>query len=124
MTVDGAGQLRQRVTFQRRGEMSDGFGNEQVGAWTTQFSVAARLQPRLGGEEVVASRLAGVQPYILTVRSSLQTRSITTAWRAYDARAGFNSAGEPKRVFNIHSAANVDEVGAFIDFLVSEGRPG
>jgi head-tail adaptor len=86
--------------------------------------IAARVQARLGGEEVVASRLAGVQPLILTVRSSSQTRQVTSGWRAYDARAGINADGEPKRLFNIRSSANVDERNAFIDFLVSEGQPG
>jgi head-tail adaptor len=124
VTVKGAGDLRERVTFQRRGELSDGFGNEVTGDWADQFTVAARVQARLGGEEVVASRLAGVQPLILTVRSSSQTRQVTSGWRAYDARAGINADGEPKRLFNIRSSANVDERNAFIDFLVSEGQPG
>jgi head-tail adaptor len=124
MTVKGAGDLRERVTFQRRGELSDGFGNEQAGAWMDQFTVAARVQPRLGGEEVIAARLAGTQPLIITVRSSSDTKQVTSAWRAYDARAGLTADGEPLRLFNIRSFANVDERGAYIDFLVQEGQPG
>ena len=124
MTVSGAGQLNRRVTFQRRGEIDDGYGNSITGDWTDQFSVSARVQPKLGGEEVIASRLTGVQPLIVTVRSSMQTRLVTPAWRAFDARAGKGDDGEPKRLFNILSLANVDERGAYIDFLASEGQPG
>lgn len=124
MTVRGAGELRGLVIFERRAETSDGAGNEISGDWTEQFSERARIQPRLGGEEVVAARLTGVQPYIVTVRSSQRTRQVTTAWRIVDARAGVDAAGEPRRILNIASLANVDERNAYIDFLVTEGRPG
>lgn len=124
MTARGAGALRERVIFQRRGETPDGSGNEITGEWTDQFEEAARLQPRLAGEAVIAARLTGVQPYILTVRSSRRTRDVTTAWRAYDARGGVDPNGDPRRSFAIQSIANVDEKNQYIDFLVAEGQPG
>lgn len=124
MTSRGAGQLRERVTFQRRDRTPDGYGNEVAGGWTDQFTVYARLMPRLGGEEVIAARMTGVQPYILTVRSSSLTRGVSPDWRAYDARRGIGENGEPARLFEILSIANVDEKNAYIDFLVREGLPG
>lgn len=124
MTSKGAGQLRERVTFQRRDETPDAYGNPIAGDWTDQFSEPARLTPRLGGEEVIAARMTGVQPYILTVRSSARTRGLTPAWRAYDARKGMGDTGEPVREFQILSIANVDEKGQYIDLLVREGAPG
>lgn len=124
MTVDSAGELRQRVAFQRRreivgpDEVSDIYGIA-LSEWETVFECRARFQPRLGGEEIVASRLQGRQPYILTIRSSRISREVTPAWRVFDARAGMRSDGKaPKRVFDIKSVSNVDECNQFLDFLV------
>ena len=124
MTVMSAGELRQRVAFQRRreavgtDEASDIYGNA-LAEWEAVFECRARLQPRLGGEEIVASRLQGKQPYILTIRSSKASREVTPAWRVYDARAGMMPDGKtPKRAFDIKSVSNVDERNQFLDFLV------
>ncbi len=124
MTVNSAGDLRSKVAFQRRKELvtdqekSDRYGNA-LGEWETVIECRARLQPRLGSEEVVAARLQGKQPYILTVRSSKASREVTPAWRAYDARAGMKADGvTPKRLFDIKSVSNVDERDQFLDFLV------
>lgn len=124
MTSKGAGQLRERVTFQRMDETPDGHGNESSGTWTDQFTEAARLMPRLGGEEVIAARMSGVQPYILTVRSSQRTREVTPAWRAYDTRRGMGESGMPVRLFEILSIANIDEKRQYIDLLVREVANG
>lgn len=120
MTSKGAGQLRERVTFQRRDQVPDGHGNDSSGGWTDQFSEPARLTPRLGGEEVIAARMTGTQPYVLRVRASTRTRGINPAWRAYDARRGMGESGDPARLFEILSIANVDERGAYLDLLVRE----
>lgn len=122
MTIDHAQQLRERVTFQYR---DDNGGIGGAGAWTDQFTLAARLKPRLSGnEDVIAGRMTGQQPYVMTVRSDRRSRSITSAWRAYDARKGMNDAGEPRRQFDILSMADVGEDNRYLDFLVREGLPG
>lgn len=128
MTVNSAGDLRSKVVFQRRREIvttaeaSDKYGNA-LGEWETVFECRARLQPRLGSEEVVASRLQGKQPYILTIRSCIAAREVTPAWRVYDARAGMMPDGKmPKRLFDIRSVSNVDEQDRFLDFLVVQGE--
>jgi head-tail adaptor len=65
MTVEHAQQLRERVTFQQR---NDTGAPGAVTEWTTQFTLAARLKPRLtGSEDMIAGRMTGQQPYILTV---------------------------------------------------------
>jgi hypothetical protein len=65
-TVEHAQQLRERVTFQQR---NDTGAPGAVTEWTTQFTLAARLKPRLtGSEDMIAGRMTGQQPYILTVR--------------------------------------------------------
>ena len=106
-----AGDLRERVTFQSRAEMDDGYGNPVSGPWTDRFTTRARLQPKLGSEAVVASRLQGIQPFMLTVRSNNDTRRVTPAWRAIHGGLAYD----------IKTAANIDERNVFIEMLVVQG---
>lgn len=109
-----AGALRERVHCQCRDAVDDGYGNEVAGGWTTQFTVAAAFRPLRGGEEVMAARLAGVQPYIVTVRQSSQTRRITTDWRLVDAR-------NASRVLNIRAIHDPDGKRADFEMLAQDG---
>jgi head-tail adaptor len=108
----GAGALSERVTFQRRVEQEDEYGNVESG-WVDQFDEPCRLQPKLGGEGVFASRVQGTQPYLMTVRSSARTRGVDNAWRAVNARTGV--------AYNIATVANVDERNAWLEMLVTSG---
>ncbi|EJC75560.1 bacteriophage head-tail adaptor [Rhizobium leguminosarum bv. trifolii WSM2012] len=110
----GAGRLREKLHFQTRAIVDDGFGNEQAGDWEAVFTTAAELKPLRGSEPVIASRLSGVQPFIIQIRSCLEARAITTAWRAVDAR-------NQSRIFNITSAANFDEKNRYIDMMATQG---
>ena len=123
----GAGSLNAKVTFQKRGDITDEYGvpSPGVGAWVNQFSMAVRLMPyvsRKDAESVIAARLASTPLYYITARSSIQSRSVTPAWRAVDARTGNNEAGQPKRVFNIKSIMNPDEQNAYLEMLVVENE--
>lgn len=115
--MPSAGDLRERVHFQSRELIDDGYGNEQSGPWTTRFTVAAGFRPLRGGEAVMASRLESRQPYIVTVHQSSDTRGVTTDWRIVDAR-------NTGRVFAI-SAAPTDPDGkrAWLEILAIEGMP-
>lgn len=108
----GAGALSERITFSKRIDADDGYGNVESD-WVDQFTEPARLQPKLGSEPVLAARLTGVQPFLLTVRSSARMRSVSPAWRAVNARSG--------AVYNIRTVANPDERHAWIEMLVQEG---
>lgn len=112
----GAGMLRERVLCQMKGPATDELGNPVPGGdkWTTQFSVRAGFQPKNGGESVIAGRLQGVQPYIVTIRSSNDTRQITPGWRLVDAR-------DEKRIFNIRSLADPDGKRQWLELLVEHG---
>lgn len=110
----GAGSRSERVTFQKREEVDDGYGGS-YGAWVDQFDEPARLQPRLGSEPVIASRLQGIQPFTLTVRSSTRTREVTPAWRVVNARSG--------ATYNIKAITNPDERNSDLEMLVVEGEP-
>jgi SPP1 family predicted phage head-tail adaptor len=107
-----AGELRDLVAFERRDELDDGYGNVD-GAWVEQFRTAARIQPLKGGEAVQAARLAGTQPVVIRVRYCAAARSVAPAWRARDVRSG--------TIYNLRSAANMDEHRRYIDFLADAG---
>lgn len=113
-----AGALRERLDAQSRVDGDDGWGNPLPGAgdFATQFTVSAAMRPRTGGESVDAARLGGQQPYVVTVRNTAQTRSITTAWQLKDAR-------DESRVFAVTSPpADPDGRNAWLEFLAVENR--
>ncbi|MDR6757835.1 SPP1 family predicted phage head-tail adaptor [Mycoplana sp. BE70] len=82
-----AGDLHYRVAFDRRSEVDDGHGNTR-GDWHEQFQCRAAYRHLRGGESVLAGRLEGRHPQIITVRASSQTRQVTTDWRVRDVRTG------------------------------------
>lgn len=107
-----AGDRRDRFAFDRRETVADdGYGNT-TGGWIEHCEVWTAKIPLRRGESVQASRLSGVQPYILNVLASSQTRSITTAYRARDIRTG--------EVFNIRTVEPSADRAA-IEFLVETG---
>lgn len=111
----GAGALSERVAFLEPDEIPDGYGGTTTG-YVERFQEAARLQPRMGSEPVIASRLAGIQPYTMTVRSSTATRAVTPAWRVRNVRSG--------KTYNIKAVVNIDERNAYLEMLIVEGEAG
>lgn len=108
-----AGELREKITFAERALVSDSHGNNE-GDFEDQFTVSARIRPRLGGEEVMAARLAGKTLATITVRYSTDTKRITSDWRATDARTG--------DVWNIRTPPiNVDEKKKYLEMLCEKG---
>lgn len=110
-----AGELRHRVGFFKRPEVSDGYGNNE-GEFPDEpeFEVSAKVQARFGGEAVLAARLQGQQTVTITVRQSSLTERITTDWRAQDMREG--------TIWNIRSGpVDPDDSGAYYEFLCQSG---
>lgn len=112
----GSAQLRFRLHCQSKGQAIDELGNPVPGGtpWATRFTVSAGMKPRNGGEAVIAGRLEGRQPYIVTVRSSEQTRQITSDWQLIDAR-------DASRVFAVKTAADPDGKRQWIEILAESG---
>lgn len=122
--MPGAGDLRHRVLCQSKGSAVDEFDNPVPtgGEWQTRFSVRCGMVPKNGGEQVLAGRLAGRQTYIVTMRSSQNTRQITPGWRLVDERAGFKPDGvTPVREFNVRSLADPTGKRLWLELLVEEG---
>lgn len=86
--MTAAGDLFYRVHCQKRAAIDDGMGNTVSGDWETQFSVNAAYKHVRGREEVLAGRLEGVHPILITVRRTSQTVLITSDWKLVDARDG------------------------------------
>lgn len=108
--MPGAGDLRERIAFESRSLDDNG---DPLGPFVRQFEVAAQLVWLRGGEKVLQMRLEKQQPVAIVVRDSTQTREITTAWRAVNARC-------PGQQFNITAASPSKERG-FIDVLATMG---
>ena len=72
----GSGSRRNRVSFQRRGRIDDGYGNEQVGEWGTYLTCWAACKPTFGREQVEAGRLESSSAGTVTVLKSAISASI------------------------------------------------
>jgi SPP1 family predicted phage head-tail adaptor len=105
--------LRHRLAFEHRPVTSDGYGNNEGATWEVVFTIHAAIEPRLGGEQVMAQRLAGVQPVTIGIRQSRATKMITTDWRARHLVTGV--------IYNIRSIADADDDRRFFDLLCDSG---
>jgi head-tail adaptor len=113
-----SGELRSRISFHKRIVIDDGYGNERGGySEVAEFTVAARVKPKLGGESVLASRLTGTNFVNITVRRSSSTVLVGEDWIAKDARSGV--------VYNIRSIIDPNEGdadrGKWIEMLAEKG---
>lgn len=108
-----AGALNRRMQFACRAEVDDGYGNPVSGDWVVQFTVWGARKYLRGGEGVLAGRLTGRQPAILTVRKSSNTAQITTEWRATDEGTG--------EVFNIREMPKLSDKRSHYEMLIEGG---
>lgn len=90
----GAGDLRQRVRFERRSDADDGAGNTR-GDWVDlDMARSCSLTPTRGGETIQAARMTGSASWDLWLRADRRLREVTTDDRVVDAR-------DATRTFNI-----------------------
>lgn len=75
-----AGDLRDRATFERRLDELDGFGNT-VSRWGQGFTRWCHVRYLRGSEAIIAARLEGRQPVIITVRKDPQTDLVVPGMR-------------------------------------------
>jgi len=98
-----AGDLRSRVTFQRKGRTR----------WENAAARWARIVYLRGDEAVIAGRLAGRNTVVVTVRADRDTKAVLTSWRIKDQKGV---------VFDIRSIIPSED-GAWIDFTCETGSP-
>lgn len=106
-----AGDLVERVTFDRKGTASDGAGGTTT-AWTEQFTCRAGYTHLRGGETVIAARLEGTHVQVIRVRRSTETDAVTTDWRIRDTRSG--------EIFNVRDVTPTRD-RQWLDFLCERG---
>lgn len=109
-----AGDLRDRVVFQSREEIDDGYGNPVSGDFVDRFSCAAELVAARGTERVEGGGLIGVQAWTIRVRDWQQTEDVTTEWRALNAR-------KRTQIFNIRSNVALTKYSGFREMAADEG---
>lgn len=126
MAEFGAGQLKERVAWDKRLPGDDGYGGRQT-KYAEQFDCRAGFIPLRGGEAVLAARLVGRQPIIVRVRAETRTRAIEHGWRMRDARKGaWEGDGDARRwlgtIYLVKAVTVSKESPLFLDVLVeSEG---
>lgn len=105
-------KLVQRYSFQKREEKPiDDLGNVEDD-WVEQFQTRASRKWMRGGEQVLASRLSGVQPAIITVRLNPDTSKICSFWRCVD-----QYTGEGYNIMTVEPSENRQ----YIDLLIQSG---
>jgi basic membrane lipoprotein Med (substrate-binding protein (PBP1-ABC) superfamily) len=88
LDLSGAGKLDERLAFDARALVDDGFGNIVAGDWEEKFQRAAQFIHRFGSETVMAARLESRSPMEAIIRKDPETKQIGTDWQARDARRG------------------------------------
>lgn len=116
MKRSGAGALSERLAFEARLAIDDGYGNTVAGDYAVQFNAAARITPLKGGEAVIADRLQGTQPYVLTIRYCDAAKLLKPEWRARNLRTG--------AIYEIKSIANPDEKRKYMAIVAIDGVAG
>lgn len=108
----GAGDLSWRLRFEAPAYSDDGGGGVHAG-FAPRFTVWAELFNAGGSEAVQAARLEGRWLARCRIRSSTATRTISTEWRAVDARTS--------EVWNIREVDAISEARAFILLAIEKG---
>lgn len=103
-----AGQLRERIAFDARGEVDDGYGNITSGPWAEQFRTRGEFIFIHGSETVMAGRLESHEAIVVRVRANDTTRTITTDWQMRDLKNG--------ETFNVRSIEE-DKTRSVLDLL-------
>lgn len=112
--MPAAGDLRNRVRFEKRGLDANG---DALGAWEEHCTVWTHVKWLRGSEAAIAGRLEGRQPVALVIRASTQAREITTGFRAV-AVSGRDTT--PGAKLNIKAVSASPDAG-FLDVLAELG---
>ncbi|MBL4761713.1 MAG: phage head closure protein [Gammaproteobacteria bacterium] len=87
-------KLNRRITFYSPALLDDGVGGAEDG-WNEEQTVWSNIHYLRGGESVMAGRLAGKKPVIITVRKSSFSDQILSSWRVVLGGVDFNVRENP-----------------------------
>lgn len=111
-----AGKLDHRATFQSPVQERDEDG-QIVQGWRDEMTVWANVRYLRGEESVMAARMQSRTPAILTFRSSVEARRVTSEWRVLVRdRSSF------KRLFEVKEDPRPTDGGGFLELLAEAGR--
>lgn len=109
-----AGELRERVRFERRqASGDDGYGNTVEDWQSVAGPMAARIKPARGDEEILAQRLAGTAVFEIIVRWVQALTAIVAGDRCVNDRTGM--------IYNIKTIQNMDEHRRYFTLTVEAG---
>jgi len=107
-----AGDLKFRIAFESRAIVGDDYGASE-GDFAERFRRWGNLVPKLGGERILADRLAGITSATVTVRRDVQTAALSTAWRLREM--------ESNVVYDIKSVIDPNNRREWIEILATRG---
>tara|TARA_R110002012_G_scaffold101777_4_gene241148 strand:- start:1839 stop:2180 length:342 start_codon:yes stop_codon:yes gene_type:complete len=94
--MDRIGKLDRRIAFYSPISSSGGYGGTEYG-WNLEFEVWTNVRYLKGGESVMAGRLEGKRPVVLTLRKSIDSVSISSNWKCNFDHMDFNIREAPKQ---------------------------
>lgn len=107
------GQMTYRLAFDAPAVADNGAGGRRRG-WTEGLHECwAAVRFLRGGETVIAARLAGVQPVVVTIRACDAARAIRHDWRIRDLRSG--------TVYSISAPPVASDSRGFLDIVAQSG---
>lgn len=109
-----AGDLTFKVALDAPTQTPNGQGGMLQG-WAEQFTCAAHIRFLRGSETVIAARLAGRQPVVMTVRNCAAARAVTVDWRIRDLRSGLE--------YNVRTAPVPSQDRAWLEITAESGVP-
>lgn len=102
-----ASMRREPVRLEQRGDLTDPFDPDAVivggGDWETRAQCWARIKPMTGSETIIAARLTGKQPAIITVPINPETAAMISDWRIVHQHTG--------KIYEVKSLADMGERG-------------
>lgn len=102
-----ASMRREPVMLQARANIVDPFDPDHIivggGDWETLAQCWARIKHLTGSETVIAARLTGTQPAIITIPINPETATIMSDWRIVHSATG--------KVYDVKSFADMEGRG-------------
>jgi head-tail adaptor len=109
-----ASDLKLLLAFDAPAPVGNGQGGMLQG-WIKQYQCRAHIRFLRGTETVIAARLAGRQPVVITVRNCAAARAVTIDWRIRDLRSALE--------YNVRTAPVPSQDRIWLEILAESGVP-